>query len=106
MLKNEILKLTEIHNLLQNSNLVLETEEDINNFIEKLPTIQKIFIVQNLLKELISIKDLFLDNKKNMLKKIDNNCYKYFKNLISIKQIYDYCELHQPEKIIEYKLLK
>ena len=106
MLKNEILKLTEIHNLLQNSNLVLETEEDIYNFIEKLPTIQKIFIVQNLLKELISIKDLFLDNKKNMLKKIDNNCYKYFKNLISIKQIYDYCELHQPEKIIEYKLLK
>ena len=35
MLKNEILKLTEIHNLLQNSNLVLETEEDIYNFIEK-----------------------------------------------------------------------
>ena len=106
MLKNEIMKLTELKEYPEYSKDLLNNEEAINNFIEKLPTIQKIFIVQNLLKELISIKNIFLDNKKNMIKKIDNNCYKYYKNIIQIKQIFDYCESNEPEKTINYILLK
>lgn len=104
MLKNEIMKLTELKEYPEKESL--NNEKDINNFIEKLPTIQKIFIVQNLLKELISIKNIFLDNKKNMIKKIDTNCYKYYKNIIQIKQIFDYCESKEPEKTINYILLK
>ena len=104
MLKNEIMKLTELKEYPEKESL--NNEKDINNFIEKLPKIQKIFIVQNLLKELISIKNIFLDNKKNMIKKIDTNCYKYYKNIIQIKQIFDYCESKEPEKTINYILLK
>ena len=104
MLKNEIMKLTELKEYPEKESL--NNEKDINNFIEKLPTIQKIFIVQNLLKELISIKNIFLDNKKNMIKKIDTNCYKYYKNIIQIKQIFDYCESKESEKTINYILLK
>ena len=106
MLKNEIMKLTELKEYPEYSEELLNNEKDINIFIEKLPTIQKIFIVQNLLKELISIKNIFLDNKKNMIKKIDNNCYKYYKNIIQIKQIFDYCESKEPEKTVNYILLK
>ena len=106
MLKNEILKLTELRNHPKYSKLEFKKEDDAFDFIEKLPTIQKIFIAQNLLKQMISIKDLFLDNKKNMIKKIDSMCYKYFKNIISIKQIYDYCNENKPEKISNYILLK
>ena len=106
MLKNEIMKLTELKEYPEYNKELLNNEKDINIFIEKLPTIQKIFIVQNLLKELISIKNIFLDNKKNMIKKIDNNCYKYYKNIIQIKQIFDYCESKEPEKTVNYILLK
>ena len=106
MLKNEIMKLTEISKDPKYSKLFFDSEEDIFSFIEKLPTIQKIFIVQNLLKEMISLNDLFIDNKNNMIKKMNITCYKYFKNTISIKQIFDYCELNNPEKIINYILLK
>ena len=105
MLKKEILKLPELKNS-EYSNIKLENEEDIFSFIEKLPTIQKIFIVQNLLKEMISIKQLFLDNKQNMIKKIDSNCYKYYKNLLLIKEKLDYCQSKDKEKMINYILLK
>ena len=106
MLKNEILKLSEINNNPQYSGLILDNENDIFALIERLPTIQKIFIAQNLLKEMISIKDLFLDNKKNMLKKLDTNADKFFTNKLLIKQIYDYCEANKPEIFTNYVLLK
>ena len=101
MLKAEILKLTELTN-----KQMLDKEKDINLFLNKLPTIQKMFIVQNLLKELISIKNPFLDTKNKMIEKIENNCHKYFKNTIQIKQIYDYCDSKKPETTINYNLLQ
>ena len=64
------------------------------------------FIVQNLLTELISIKNPFLETKNKMIEKIENNCYKYYKYTIQIKQIYDYCALKKPENSINYVLLK
>ena len=106
MLKNEILKLTELRNDLKYFKLPLEKEKDIYSFLEKLPTIQKIFIAQNLLKEMRSIKDLFSDNKNNMIKKIDANSYKYYRNSLFVKQIYDYCDSNNPECITNYILLK
>jgi hypothetical protein len=106
MIKNIILKLPEIQKNPEYSNITLNNDEVIYSFIEKLPTIQKIFIVQNLLKEMISIKNLFIDNKKNMIKKIDLNSYKYFENIIKIKQVIDYCESNNPEIILYYNLLK
>ena len=101
MLKNQILKLTELTNKKE-----LDKESDINSFLNKLPTIQKMFIVQNLLTELISIKNPFLETKNKMIEKIENNCYKYYKYTIQIKQIYDYCALKKPENSINYVLLK
>ena len=64
MLKNEILKLTELQNNPKFSKLSLDKEKDFDKFFESLPTIQKIFIAQNLLKEMNSKKDIFLENQK------------------------------------------
>ena len=101
MLKNQILKLTELTNKKE-----LDKESDVNSFLNKLPTIQKMFVVQNLLTELISIKNPFLETKNKMIEKIENNCYKYYKYTIQIKQIYDYCASKKPETSINYVLLK
>ena len=106
MLKNEILKLTELQNNPKFSKLSLDKEKDFDKFFESLPTIQKIFIAQNLLKEMNSKKDIFLENQKNMIKKIDSNSYKYYINTILIKQILDYCKLGVPEKKKNYILLE
>ena len=100
MLKNHILKLTELTNKQE------VDEEDIYSFLKKLPTIQKMFIVQNLLTELISIKNPFLETKNKMIEKIENNCYRYYKYTIQIKEIYDYCTSKNPEKSINYVLLR
>ena len=53
-----------------------------------------------------SKKDIFLENQKNMIKKIDSNSYKYYINTILIKQILDYCKLGVPEKKKNYILLE
>ena len=100
MLKNHILKLTELTNKQE------VDEEDIYSFLKKLPTIQKMFIVQNLLTELISIKNPFLETKNKMIEKIENNCYRYYKYTIQIKEIYDYCTSKNPETSINYVLLR
>ena len=97
MLEKEILKLPEFQkkfdekNKNDSKNHFFKKEEEMYEFIANLPTIQKIFIVQNLLKEMISIKNRFEDNKEKMKEKIDSNSFKYFKNLILIKEKYDYC---------------
>ena len=38
-----------------------------------------------------SIKERFEDNKKDLLEKIKNNCYEFYKNKIRVEEIYDYC---------------
>ena len=113
MLEKEILKLPEFKKKFAEMNKndskshFFKKEEELYEFIDNLPTIQKIFIVQNLLKEMISIKDRFEDNKEKMKEKIDSNTFKYFKNLILIKEKYDYCcESNNPEVPLNYTLLK
>ena len=107
MLEKEISKLPEfLKNPSKISNYNFKKEENLYNYVRKLPTIQKIFIVQNLLKEMKSIKERFNDNKQKMIDKIDSNSFKYFKNAILIKQIYDYSCSKNPEVFLNYTLTK
>ena len=84
----------------------LRTNEDPIKIIEKLPTYSKITILQYLLKEMTSIKERFEDNKNDMLEKIKQNCYNYYKSIIGMKEVYDYCESNSPEKQLKYILVQ
>jgi hypothetical protein len=63
---------------------------DENSDLKSLSTIQKVLILQNLLKEFTSKKTIFITEKENLLSKIDNECYKYFKGRINVKKALDY----------------
>ena len=73
--------------------------------LENYPTYAKISLLQSLLKEMTSIKERFEDNKNDILKKIRKNCYLYYKNKISTKEIYDYCMSNNPEQHYNYILV-
>ena len=107
MLEKEVFKLPEFQKNPQKlAKYNFKNEEVLYDFIKKLPTIQKIFIVQNLLKEMISIKERFHDNKQKLIDKMDSNSFKYFKNSILIKQIYDYSDSMKLETPLNYSLSK
>lgn len=74
--------------------------------IEKLPTYKKIRILQGLLKEMKSTKERFEDNKKELLEKLSNNCYNFYKSKLGMKEIYDYCNSSNPEMKLNYILYK
>ena len=75
-------------------------------YIEKLPTYEKIRIMQILLKEIILIKERFEKNKIIMLERIEKNCKEYYNNQIGMKAIYDYCRSNNPEKYYNYVLVQ
>ena len=113
MFEKEILKLPDFQRMYKENckkdlslNCNLKNEKELYDYIEKLPTIQKLFIVQNLLKEMMSIKDRFKENKEKMKEKIESNCYKYFRDTIKIKEIFDYCASENPEITLKHILLK
>ena len=112
MLEKEILKLPEFQKKINENNKKdvknyhFKNEDQLYLYIENLPTIQKIFVVQNLLKEMMSIKGLFQENKEKMKEKIDSNSFKYFKDFILIKEKYDYIQSENPEIPLNYILLK
>ena len=74
--------------------------------LKSLSTIQKILVLQGLLKEMESEKKRFIDNKNKMIEKLDSNCYKYFQNLIYMKEIFDYCNAQKPEAYIKYEIIQ
>ena len=82
----------------------VDTKGDPMQIIEKLSTYKKVCLLQGLLKEMKSIKERFVDNKKNMLEKITNNCFNYYKSIIGMKEIFDYCKSNNPEIHLHYKL--
>ena len=84
----------------------LGDKDDPMTIIENYPTYKKICLLQGLLKEMKSIKERFEDNKKDMLEKISQNCYNYYKIKIGMKEIYDYCKSINPEIHINYILLE
>ena len=63
---------------------------DENSDLKSLSTIQKVLILQNLLKEFTSKKQIFINERENLLSKIDNKCYQYFKGRINVKKAFDY----------------
>ena len=77
---------------------------DIMEIISKLPTYKKICILQSLLKEMKSIKERLEDNIDNLLQKISQNCFYYFKSKIEMKEIYDYCQCENREINLNYTL--
>ena len=114
MLEKEILKLPDFQKKIiemkkkdsKSSNKFFKNEEELYEYVEKLPTFKKILIVQNLLKEMMSIKDRFEENKEKMIEKIDSNSFKYFKNLILLKEKYDFILSVNPSVPLNYTLLK
>ena len=84
----------------------IDKKEEPMKIIERLPTYTKISILQSLLKEMVSIKERFEDNKKNLLEKIKNNCYEYYKSKIGMKEIYDYCLSNYIENPNDYLLIE
>ena len=55
---------------------------------------------------MISKKKRFEINKKNMLEKINQNCFNYYKSKISMKEIFEYCQSNDLEHHINYILLE
>ena len=78
-------------------NSVKSIEEDLN-IIELLPTFNKINLVQILLKEMLSTKGRFDDNKNKMIEKIKFNSYKYYKSIISSREINDNFKSKESER--------
>ena len=74
--------------------------------IEKLSTFNKVKKLQNLLKEMISLKKTFEINKNKIIDKINQNCFNYYKNKVNMKEIYDYCLSKNLQEHINYSLLK
>ena len=83
-----------------------KTKIDYIEYIGKLPTYDKICILQSLLKEMDSIKERFEKNKIDMLERITINCKEYFKSQIGMKSIFDYCISDNPEKYYNYILVE
>ena len=81
-------------------------EQNINNsdYFDSLTTFNKLCLAQSLLKEMYSLKERFEENKDKMISRIEQNCYKYYKNKLNSKEIYDYFESNNLEERINYKL--
>ena len=73
--------------------------------LESFPTFKKIVILQNLLKEMHSIKERFKDNIEKMKEEIYSKCYYYFNNKVYMKEIFDYCISRKPEEHRDYQLV-
>ena len=74
-------------------------------YIESLPTFNKLCLAQSLLKEMYSLKERFEENKSKMIGELEQNCYKYYKNKLYSKEIYDYFESNNLETRNNYKLV-
>ena len=46
--------------------------------------------LQMTLKEEVALNDIYFENRDNLLKKIEKNCYEYFQRRMSIQEIYDH----------------
>ena len=91
------------------SNKEIKIKNNNNNFdpiqfIDSITTYEKICILQNLIKEIISIRGRFKKNKKIMLERISMNCKKFYGSQIGMKAIYDYVKSNNPKKHFNYVL--
>ena len=68
-------------------------------------TFEKVVKLQNILKEIASMKIRFEANKDQILSKIKENTFKFYENKINMKEIYDYCQSDNLEDFIIYELI-
>ena len=69
-----------------------EYEIDPNSSFNKLRRLQMT------LKEEVALTDIFFENRDDLLKKIENNCLDYYRERISIQEIYDHNEGERKEE--------
>ena len=79
-------------------------ESDLLNLISDLPSYKKICILQGLLKEMKAMKARLEDNIENLLKKMSQNSFYYFKSKVEMKEIFDYCQLADHEIDLDFSL--
>ena len=60
------------------------------NKIELNNSFNKILKLQETLKEEIALNDIFFENRDDLLKKIEDNCLDFYKEKISIQEIYEH----------------
>ena len=81
----------------------------------------KLLNLQSTLQQEVALRDIFFEDRDSLLKKIENNCIEYYKNRISIQEIYDnksqpdsskkkikyiFCEKPQSEIPQYYEIIK
>ena len=74
-----------------------EYEIDPNSTFNKLKKLQKA------LKEETALRENFAKNKDEILKKVDINCYHYYKNKVAIQEILDANKLNKQKVKIAKK---
>ena len=62
-------------------------EVDPNSSFNKLKKLQLA------LKEEVALNDIYFENRDNLLKKIEKNCFEYFQKRMSIQEIFDHVNL-------------
>ena len=86
-------------------NITKEKEQQEIEKIEKFSTFEKVLKLQNLLKEISSMKIRFEKNKNQILENINKNTSNYYQSKIKMKEIYDYCQSDNLENYINYELI-
>ena len=76
----------------KNKNKTTEEKSEQNNAYNKL------LKLQSTLQEEIALRDIFFEDRDSLLKKIDKNCFDYYKMRISIQEIYDNKSNPDPSK--------
>ena len=104
-LLNKMSKKGTTTNAVVKKNLTKEKEQQELEKIEKLPTFEKVLKLQNLLKEISSMKIRFEKNKNQILENINKNTFNYYERKIKMKRIYDYCQSNNLEDYISYELI-
>ena len=104
-LLNKMSKKGTTTNAVVKKNLTKEKEQQELEKIEKLPTFEKVLKLQNLLKEISSMKIRFEKNKNQILENINKNTFNYYESKIKMKRIYDYCQSNNLEDYISYELI-
>ena len=104
-LLNKMSKKGTTTNIVVKKNLTKEKEQQELEKIEKLSTFEKVLKLQNLLKEISSMKTRFEKNKNQILENINKNTFNYYESKIKMKAIYDYCQSDNLEDYISYELI-
>ena len=74
------------------------SDNDLNDSFTQLLTLQ------TTLQEEVALRDIFYEDRDNLLKKIEENCHDYYKMRVSIQEIYDHHSPNISNKKIKYKI--